>query len=102
MAVCTERKLVAEMQETLDLDTTVLALRSQLDIALDLYGRDAYIEKYSYPYEDTERYAIFMKVPETDEQMAKRIAQELMWEATRLQREKQEFERLNKLYGGKS
>lgn len=74
----------------------------QLKDYVDEYGEDIRFElEYSDPYGDSDRqYLVITKeVDETDEQMKNRIAQEEYREKSRLDRDRQDYERLKKQFG---
>jgi hypothetical protein len=66
------------------------------------YGPTASIGKHTYPYDDGEYQYVFKEIPETDEQMNERIANEERWFAGDEERERREFERLQAKFGAKS
>lgn len=88
-----ERLMISKMQDLLVDRRTQPSLKEILEITaskIEIYGEDAFVELTTEPYDDTVRAFIFKMIPETDEEMDKRIAQELVWE-------KQHKERQDKL-----
>lgn len=66
------------------------------------YGPTASIGKHTYEYDEGEYLYVFKEIPETDEQMNERIANEERWFAGDEERERREFERLQAKFGAKS
>lgn len=102
MAVNRERKMVGKEMTTLYFDHCTLEdIQRQVNEMIVSYGKDAYIDKHCYAYEDTEYLFVMMKVPETDGEMSKRIEQEEQWDKDCQERDKANYERLQKIYGKK-
>lgn len=81
MTVNRERKMVNTRVDYLDLyhdmyHDTLADARKQIDHLIAQYGETAQIQPYREDYDDTDRLGVFVDRIETDEQMAKRIAQE--------------------------
>ena len=102
MTVNRERKMVGKEMTTLNFEYSTLGeILKEIQGHVDAYGADAYISKHCYPYEDTPYLHVMMKVPETDAEMEKRIAQEEQWDKDCQERDKANYERLQKIYGEK-
>ena len=67
---------------------------------IETYGEDAEIDTYTPAYSDGEYLGVYIKRPETDREMARRIASEEENEAWCAKREAAEYERLKKKFGG--
>ena len=95
MAVNRERKIIRAYTER-DVDIKWGTLKSALEniqSLIDQFGEDAYID-----YSDRESLGVYADRPETDKEMNKRIAMEEQWEKQKLERDRQEFERLRKQF----
>jgi len=96
------RKSHMQFKDSFDISFSRLGyVLKQIQTAIKFYGPDAELRKYNELYDDGEYIGIFAMTPETDQEMAKRIAQEEGRESAAEAREKAEFERLEKKYGGK-
>lgn len=100
MAVNRKRKIVRTEQQSINVEGTLKQLAEHVAYLIARYGEDASVDKESYPY-DGYYFAVFKDVPETDEQMNTRIAQEEHWEKLNQIHEKAQYERLQKIYGEK-
>ena len=99
-----DRKMVSKEMESFSIDYSTLEdVLAQTKRMIKSYGKGAKIfmrcEQYSdsdkeYPY-------VYMDVPETDEEMAKRIAQEEEWSRRDDEREAAEYKRLQAKYEAK-
>ena len=96
------RKMVRKVVTSIDIryDTLGDALKT-IQRLIDTYGPDATIDMYSYPYEDSESLHVFAMQPETDKEMAQRIAQEEQWAKRQEEQDLKEFERLKKKFESK-
>lgn len=65
------------------------------------FGEDAVVDWHSYPYDDGRYLYIFKNIPETDEAMESRIAQEKEWEQKHQEAARKQWEALNKVFGSK-
>ena len=95
------RKTVEVYTHT-DVDIKYGTLSDALDHINELikmYGKDARILDYDVPYSDTMTLGVYIKRPETDEEMQSRITTEEKWEKRREEQEKQTFERLKAKFG---
>jgi hypothetical protein len=102
MTVNRERKMVGKEMTTLSFAYCTLGdVLKQVQGYVEAYGADAYIDRHCYAYEDQEYDFVMMKVPETDKEMATRIAQEEQWDKDCQERDKANYERLSKIYGEK-
>ena len=94
-----ERKTVREEICSIYIETDAKSLIEELQGYIAKYGDSVYLDKQYYQYENGEYIAAFYERPETDEEMAKRIAQETetreMYEA----RDRAAYERLKAKYG---
>lgn len=100
MAVDRNRKLVWHEKISIDfeydsLDEAIAKLQSH---RAD-YGGDARIEERHHEYSDGTYLAIMVNEPETDREMTNRIAREEHHATIREERDRQEFERLQKKFG---
>ena len=100
MAVDRNRKLVWHEKISIDfeydtLDEAIAKLQSH---RAD-YGGDARIEEHPRTYSDGTYLAIMVNEPETDREMTKRIAQEEHYAAQQEERDRQDYERLQKKFG---
>lgn len=85
-----ERLMISKRQDTLFDRWSQITLKDVLEITahkIEIYGEDAFLELTTEPYDDTIRAYIFKMVPETDDEMATRIVQELKWEKEHKDRE---------------
>ena len=104
MTVNRERKMVSKEQTSLSINYSSLgSIRNEVQRCIELYGENAtvYMRGEAYSDSDKEYPYVYMDVPETDAEMAKRILQEEGWEKTRLENDKANYERLSKIYGEK-
>jgi len=100
MPVNRERLLVPKQNSTLRLEyRTLEQILEEVKECIEHYGKDAYISKHSYDYEETEYYFIMTKEPETDEQMQKRIAREEAWERSSNEQDAADYKRLQEKFG---
>ena len=96
-----ERKMVSREVSTLDVDYRSLgSLLEDIQNLISQYGAEAQVEKRPYSYSDGEYVAVLAVLPETDEEMARRIAKEEHWQAQQALRDRAEFERLKAKFGG--
>ena len=102
MAVNHNRKMLNTEQESAYFDGLSLKqLKVRVDELIIAYGEDASIGWHTYAYDDNRHLYIFKEIPETDDQMASRIAKEEEWDVNRKDYDRREFERLQKIYGDK-
>jgi diacylglycerol kinase family enzyme len=98
MAVNRERKLVSkEAAEIYFNSHTLDEAIAKLEAYRASYGGNAKIQQQRQ-YDD-EYLALMVEQPETDQQMARRIAQEVRDDALREERDRREFERLANKFG---
>lgn len=101
MAVDRERKMVSREVSTLDVSYTSLgSLLEDIQHLISQYGAEARVETTPHSYSDGEYVAVLADLPETDEEMAHRVAKEEHWEAQQALRDRAEFERLKAKFGG--
>ena len=104
MTVNRERKMVAREQTyvSFEYDTLETVLKQVKQLIKD-YGPNAKIISRCEPYSDSDKENMYVYVdkPETDKEMAERIAQEEKWEKDCQERDKANYERLQKIYGEK-
>lgn len=100
MTVNRERKLVWHEKISIDFeyDSLVEAIAKLQSHRAD-YGGDARIEEHPRTYSDGAYLAIMVNEPETDREMTDRITREEHHAAIREERDRQEFERLQKKFG---
>ena len=104
MTVNRERKMVSKEQTSLSINYSSLKnILEEVQRCIELYGENAtvYMRGEAYSDSDKEYPYIYMDVPETDAEMAARIAQEESWEKTRQENDKANYARLSKIYGEK-
>ena len=95
MTVNRERMMSLRRMGTLDLEySTLIDALDTIQCLIDKYGPDAMICEYDADYSDNKYLAVSVKVPETDQEMARRIKEEERWEAEKTARDRVEFERL--------
>ena len=85
-----ERLMVSKMQDTLFDRWSTVTLKEVMELAaskIELYGEDATVELTTEEHDDTVRAYIFKMIPETDDEMEKRITDELKWEKESKDRE---------------
>ena len=98
----TGRKLVDEAATSFYVeDHTLGEIYETVKELIEDYGKDARV-MYYYPdrYSDSKYLYVFRKRPETDEEMAKRLAYEAKMAADREEYERREFERLSAKFKG--
>jgi len=96
-----ERKMVSREVSTLDVGYRSLgSLLEDIQNLISQYGAEARVEKRPYSYSDGEYVAVLAVLPETDKEMAHRIAKEEHWQAQQALRDRAEFERLKAKFGG--
>ena len=81
-----------------DLDLEYLTLKdasARIQELIARYGEDANIKMRSEPYSDSEYLGIYAARAETDQEMARRIAQEEKWAKEQEERDRRDFERLS-------
>lgn len=95
-----ERKHVQNSVTSLCLEYLTLdGVLKNIQNLIEMYGGDATISKHTEEYGESEYYYVMVKEPESDNAMAKRIAQEEKWEAQATDREKRDYEILKAKYG---
>lgn len=102
MAVNRERKMI-KVYSGSNVDLKYGTLKDALKTIKSLiseYGADAEIDTHSERYDDREYLGVYITRPETDKEMAARIADEEKWEAVRTERERADYERLKAKFGG--
>lgn len=101
MAVNRERAKVWREVTSLDLDYDSLAdVITTLERYRAAYGDATRIQKQEYGYGDDGYYwAVMQERDETDAEMHKRIAQELLWEAEQAEQDRRDFARLKAKFG---
>ena len=100
MTVNRERKLVWHEKTSIDFeyDTLDKAI-ANLQRYREDYGGDARIDERHHEYSDGTYLAIMVNEPETDKEMASRIAREEHHAARQEEYERKEYERLQKKFG---
>lgn len=100
MAVNPARKMVNTEQETVYVDGHSLKqVAAMISKYIETYGEDATLDYCQYQYEDGKYLALFSQVPESDEQLAARIAQEAVWAEREAANKRATYERLKKEFG---
>ena len=100
MTVNRERKLVWHEKTSIDFEYHTLdEAIANLQRYREDYGGDARIDERHHKYSDGTYLAIMVKEPETDLEMTKRIAQEEHYAAQQEERDRKDFERLQKKFG---
>lgn len=94
-----ERKLVGKEITSLYVDgITAKNVIAELQGYIDKYGDSVSLHKATEAYSDHEYIAVCVQALEDDKQYAKRIEQEEYYENLREQRDRAEFERLQKKF----
>lgn len=89
------RKMVSRDQGSTDWNgCTLKQIQGYVTDLISQYGDDAYVEYVRAPYSDDKYQHLFSVEPETDEEMAKRIALETKWEAESAERELKQYQML--------
>jgi hypothetical protein len=103
MSVNRERKLVPEYQCYFEPECKLIDLLKEVKSLIKEYGPEAYIEGRREDYSESDRlsYRVYIKVPENDAQYEKRIAEEEKWTRYAEEKDKADFERLQKKFGVK-
>lgn len=99
-----ERKMVPKQHDCLDFEyDTLEAVLEQVKRLIEHHGKDATIQSHSdrYGNSDKEYMYVYTMLPETDSEMAVRIAYEEKWAKEDEAREKAEFKRLQEKFGEK-
>lgn len=101
MTVNRERKMVNKEQENADFEGyTLKQVLERVQYLIETYGEDATIDEYVYPYSDGPGYSyVWKKVPETDDQMNARIAEEERYTAQHAEYERKQYEMLKAKFG---
>jgi len=100
MAVNRDRKMVEERATDLDLEYRTLAQARDTILGLiESYGPDATIDKCQADYSDHEYLTVMIQRPETDAEMADRIAYEERRDKQNKESDRATFERLKKVFG---
>jgi hypothetical protein len=93
------RMMFPKRLESLDLEYSTLSdALDTIQCLIDRHGPDAMIREYE-DYSENKYLAVSIKVPETDEEMTRRIKEEERWEAEKTARDRVEFERLKAKFG---
>lgn len=97
-----ERKTIRAPMEEVDIKYSSLGSAfDTMQRLVEKYGRDADIDTYQYPYEESETLYVYAMRPETDSEMTQRIAREEQWEKRKEEQDAQEYERLKKKFESK-
>ena len=72
-------------------------IKQEIESLISRFGEDAEVEERGYSYSDDKYFAVFVKVPETDQQYEERLNQEAQLESTcmKIQAGRAEFARLS-------
>jgi hypothetical protein len=104
MNVNYERKMVSRKQTYANFEgNTLVYVLNQVKMLIKEYGGDALIEGVCDHYSDSDRETlyVFKDEPETNEEMAQRIAQEEKYAKIAEERDAAEFKRLQEKFGAK-
>jgi len=104
MKVNYERKIVAKQQTSVDFECNTLEdVLNKVKRLIEEYGNDAQIMGQCEPYSDSDRETlyVFKDEPETDEELARRIAHEEKYAKIAEERDAAEFKRLQEKFGVK-
>ncbi len=86
-------------KESIDIEyDTLSAALVRIQDAISIYGEKAEIRRVNDRYDDTDWLAIHVEEDETDDEMARRIAQEEIQENTRTAYERKQYEELKKKF----
>ena len=102
MIVNRERKMVSKEQTYVNFEYDTLgSVLQQVKQLIKEYGKDAKIMCHgdAYSNSDKEYMYVYMDEPETDDEMAKRIAYEEKWAKKAEEHEAREFKRLQAKFG---
>lgn len=100
MTVNRERKLVGHEKTSIDFEYDTLdEAIANLQRYREEYGGAARIEERHRAYSDGTYLAIMVYEPETDKEMTTRIAREEHYAAQQEERDRKDFERLQKKFG---
>ena len=100
MTVNRERKMIEVEYTSIDFEYNTLdEAIERLQKYREELGGDAFFDTRHCSYNDDTYLAIMTKRPETDAEMAKRIAQEEHYAAQQEERDRQDYERLQKKFG---
>jgi hypothetical protein len=97
-----ERKMLDKEMERFDVEyDTLSSILTKVTDMIVKYGSDATVQMQREAYSDSDQqYAyVFMKVPETDAEMALRIEQETRYQRDNKERELATLKRLQAKYG---
>jgi hypothetical protein len=100
MAINMNRKMIGSEVDTFDPECTLGTLLESIQYLIQQYGADASVDKTSYKYDGGYYYAVMKQVPETDEEMEKRIAQETEWHNQREDVERKQYEAMKVKFEG--
>lgn len=92
----TTRKMIN--REVDELDINGYSIKDAIEILNDIlavHGDKAYISKEDRPYSDSQYFAVFKPVPETDREMNGRLSIEKMQKEAQEKREYEDFKRLS-------
>jgi cell fate regulator YaaT (PSP1 superfamily) len=104
MTVNYERKMVPNEKTSVDFEyDTLEQVLKTVEKLIQQYGKDAKIISRTEPYSNSDRkyMCIYTDEPETDEEMAKRIAYEEKYAKIAEERDAAEFKRLQEKFGAK-
>jgi hypothetical protein len=98
MPVNRERMLIRKEVEDFNVEyMTLPQVEEYVRELKNRHGPEATVEMLEN-YNSTYYWAVMKEFPETDEQMSERIGREERFEAIRMERDREEFERLKKLF----
>jgi len=104
MKVNYERKMVSKEKTSIHFEWNTLEdVLNKVEMLIKKYGKDAQIMGKCEPYSDSDRETLYVvkDEPETDEELARRIAREENYAKFEEQRDAAEFKRLQEKFGAK-
>lgn len=97
----TEKRMLDRVKEHFDIDgDTLQKVLERVTRLITEYGPEATIDKQTYQYDDGHYLAVFVKEPETDEELQRRVASELKYAQRASQYEAAEYLRLKAKFEG--
>ncbi len=104
MKVNYERKMVSKEHTSIDFECyTLEEVLNNVKMLIEEYGNDAQIMGKCDPYSDSDKETMYVckDEPESDEEMARRIAWEENYSKSAEERDAAEFKRLQEKFGAK-
>jgi hypothetical protein len=94
-------RMIVEVPET-SVDINYGTLGNALETIqslIEAYGSDARIDYYQAPYSESQYLYVYVKRQESDDEYNARIANEERWERQGEEKDRQEYERLQRKFG---